>query len=95
MNQKKIAATLCVNRAKPRSCCHGKCYLTKQLSTDEKAQDTPLSGGSNLKFEIVLYSEKKTETRFFVIHDPLVHVSSYKDPISYQAIQAVFHPPQA
>jgi len=94
VNQKAIAATLCENRNKPRSCCHGKCYLTKQLNKDEKSQDLPLNGGSSLKFEVVLYSEKKMETHYLVINEKLIHVSRYTDPISQKVIDAVFHPPQ-
>jgi hypothetical protein len=94
MNQKTIAASLCENRFKPKSCCHGKCYLDKQLNKDEKSQDTPLNSGSNLKFEVVLYSEKKTETHHLLINDKPVHVSRYLEPISQKVIDAVFHPPQ-
>lgn len=95
MNQKIIAATLCVNRTKPKTCCQGKCYLGKQLNKDENSQNTPLNGGSNFKFEVVLYSEKKAETHHPVINDKPVHVSRYTDPISQKVIDAVFHPPQA
>ena len=94
VNQKAIAASLCENRNKPRSCCHGKCYLTKQLNKDERSQDIPLNGGSSLKFEVVLYSEKKVETHHPLINDKPVHVSRYTDPISQKVIGAVFHPPQ-
>jgi hypothetical protein len=95
MNQKIIAATLCENRTKPRTCCQGSCYLGKQLNKDENSQNTPLNGGSNFKFEVVLYSEKKTETHHILINDKPVHVSRYTDPISQKVIDAVFHPPQA
>ena len=95
MNQKIIAATLCENRTKPRTCCQGKCYLGKQLNKDENSQNTPLNGGSNFKFEVVLYSEKKAETHHILINDKPVHVSRYTDPISQKVIDAVFHPPQA
>jgi hypothetical protein len=95
MNQKVIAATLCENRTKPKTCCQGKCYLGKQLNKDENSQNTPLNGGSNFKFEVVLYSEKKAETHHMLINDKPVHVSRYTDPISQKVIDAVFHPPQA
>jgi hypothetical protein len=94
MNQKSIAATKCVNRFKPKSCCHGTCYLNKQLSKDEKSQDTPLNSGANFKFEVLLYSEKKAETRFIAISNNTVHQSRYIDPVSQQAIASVDHPPQ-
>ncbi|HEY8897709.1 MAG TPA: hypothetical protein VIM79_22945 [Niastella sp.] len=96
VNQKTIASILCVNRNKPRSCCHGKCYLEKQLNKDEKSQNTPLNGGSGFKFEVLLYSEKKAETRHqLVINDKPVHVSRYIEPISQKVIGSIFHPPQA
>lgn len=95
MNQKTIAATKCENRFKPKSCCHGACYLNKQLTTDEKSQDTPLNSGSSFKFEVLLYSEKKTETRFITVIDKTVHQSRYIDPVTQKAISSVDHPPQA
>ncbi len=95
LNQKAIAASLCENRFKPKSCCAGKCYLGKQLNKDEDSQNTPLNGGSGFKFEVVLYSEKKAETHHPLIDEKPVHVSRYTDPISQQVIKAVFHPPQA
>jgi hypothetical protein len=94
MNQKTIAASLCENRSKPKSCCHGKCYLGKQLNKDENSQNTPLQGGSGFKFEVVLYSEKKVESHHILINDKPVHVSRYIEPISQKVIDAVFHPPQ-
>jgi hypothetical protein len=95
MNQKTIAASLCENRFKPRSCCQGKCYLGKQLNKDENSQNAPLNGGSNFKFEVLLYNEKKAETHHLVFNDRLIHVSRYTDLISQKVIDAVFHPPQA
>ncbi|THU39721.1 hypothetical protein FAM09_14595 [Niastella caeni] len=94
MNQKAIAANLCENRTKPRSCCQGKCYLGKQLNKDENSQNTPLNGGPGFKFEVLLYSEKKARIHHLVYKDKPVHVSRYTDPISQKVIDAVFHPPQ-
>lgn len=34
INQNYIAKNLCENRNKPKSCCAGKCQLTKQLNKD-------------------------------------------------------------
>ncbi len=35
LNNRYIAASLCENRNKPASCCHGKCFLKKQLQKEE------------------------------------------------------------
>ncbi|MBS1637953.1 MAG: hypothetical protein JST26_18720 [Bacteroidetes bacterium] len=44
LNKKEIAANICENRMKPKSCCEGKCYLNKELSKEEKRQnDVPAS----------------------------------------------------
>jgi hypothetical protein len=95
MNQKKIAANLCENRFKPKSCCHGTCYLNKQLDKDEKSQNTPLNNGSGFKFEVLLYNENKTESHLLVFDDKPVHTSMYIEPVSQKLISSVFHPPQA
>ena len=36
LNEKYIAANLCENRNRPDCCCHGKCFLKKQLQKDEE-----------------------------------------------------------
>jgi hypothetical protein len=86
---------LCENRFKPRSCCHGKCYLNKQLKKEEKTQNSPLNNGSAFKFEVLLYAEKKAETQYTIEHRRPVHTARYVDPVSQTAIAAIFHPPQA
>ena len=93
VNQKAIAATRCENRFKPRSCCHGKCYLDKQLKKDENTQNTPLNNSSESKYEVLLYSEKKAETHYIITNEKLVHTSCYIDPVSQTAIAAIFHTP--
>ena len=40
LNQKEIAATLCVKKEIPNNCCQGSCHLTKQLET-QKENETP------------------------------------------------------
>src|SRR5438477_8508686 len=82
LNRKAIAATLCENRFKPKSCCHGTCYLRKQLAKDEKTQDSPFNNGSKEKFEVVLYSENRSETQLIVLRCKPVHISRYIQPVS-------------
>jgi hypothetical protein len=41
-NQKQLAATVCENKSKPKSCCQAKCYLDKELKKEDKRQsDSP------------------------------------------------------
>lgn len=46
INKDYVAANLCENRAKPRSCCKGKCYLKKQ---QEKSQSEELPASGNFQ----------------------------------------------
>lgn len=52
-NQKYIAANLCVNKAKPKSCCAGKCQLNKKLNKDSKDEKQSLERKLNKQSEIV------------------------------------------
>jgi hypothetical protein len=43
-NQKALAATVCENKNKPKSCCQAKCYLDKELKKEDQRQsDTPFT----------------------------------------------------
>ncbi len=55
LNQEQITALFCVNKRKPASGCHGKCYLKKQLDQ----ADTHAVPLSNLKalLELDLFTQ--------------------------------------
>ncbi len=36
--QQELAATVCENKDKPKSCCQAKCYLEKELKKEDKRQ---------------------------------------------------------
>ncbi|PWU04691.1 MAG: hypothetical protein C5B52_01030 [Bacteroidetes bacterium] len=93
LNQKYISKVLCENRAKPSTCCQGKCFLKKQMKQGES--NNQQSTGARL--------ENKTET--FNIHEAstiqIVQFTSI-DPNFTLAIHrevysgfpnSVFHPP--
>lgn len=45
IHKEYIAKNLCVNRDKPKSCCHGKCHMVKKLkkanpNTENDSKDT-------------------------------------------------------
>lgn len=39
-----IAKNLCVNRDKPKSCCHGKCHLKNQIEKSNESSDNDNKG---------------------------------------------------
>lgn len=93
INQKYISENLCVNKNKPRSCCHGKCYLGKQLVKDEKsdAQDLPQKGKE--KVDIQLFFETKNGSEI-IADKELPLLISYESAFTPQSYNAdCFRPP--
>lgn len=92
LNKKEIAETLCVNKAKPKSCCEGKCYLDKELKKEEKRQ-------SDLPAAIKDKSEKSPNTLIVLKHLPLTACFIQELAFPYQQAQShpapsdIFHPP--
>ena len=63
INQKYITEKLCINKNKPRSCCHGKCFLAKQLDKDEKSdeQSLPQRGKENTSIQLFFCNENNDD----------------------------------
>lgn len=93
INQRTIATTLCENRAKPNSSCHGKCYLRKQMATQEKQESAPLNGGKE-KFEVLLFNEVSKEMSVEPVTDISTHFPAYTATTIQQSAAAIFHPPR-
>ncbi|MBT2558524.1 hypothetical protein J7E24_12065 [Hymenobacter sp. ISL-91] len=53
LNQARIMARYCVNRARPELKCNGKCHLAKQLRQAEDDSSKVPAGSVRLKFELV------------------------------------------
>ena len=68
LNQKEIAATLCVKKEIPNNCCQGSCHLTKQLET-QKENETPDTKVENTE-EIIWGS------RMFIIAAAVIPIKS-------------------
>jgi hypothetical protein len=91
-----ISKNLCVNKDKPNSCCHGKCYLEKQLSKSTETSDTE-ERSTNKKIS------NKQVNEFLISHVSipqvteisLRHVLNTETIIISQDISAIFVPPEA
>ncbi len=94
INQRTIAATLCENRAKPNSDCHGKCYLRKQMTAQDKQESTPMNGGKE-KFEVFLFNEVAEEAHLELSIEISTRFPAYAAHIIQQDVAAIFHPPRA
>jgi hypothetical protein len=90
-----IAKNLCVNKDKPKSCCHGKCYLEKQLKKSTETSDTE-EKSSNKKIS------NKEVNEFIISHvsiPQLTEISLHQfinseTIIVSQVVTAIFVPPK-
>lgn len=91
LNKNYIATVLCINKAKPKLQCSGKCYLAKKLKEEEKQQQTP--NNRKEKFEVSPYflpaaicinnTGLVSKTTFFFIEEHIVAIYT----------PAIFRPP--
>lgn len=95
VNKDFIAKTLCINRAKPMSCCQGKCHLNKSLAQDESQQQTPGKSGQRDETPFHLFSPKNLVPKPVFIEIASLHSTRYIDPATSQYLQSDFEPPQA
>lgn len=93
LNKDFIAKKLCVNKAKPKLHCNGKCQMMKKLAEEENRNATN-NNSSKLKLQELAFSDKmNTPTPPAV---PYITLSYNQDkPILKHASPAssIFHPP--
>jgi hypothetical protein len=91
-NQKELAATVCENKNKPKSCCAAKCHLAKELKKEDKRQS---DSSSSLKDKT---EKSELRTGLFTFIFALATVDK-QNPIAYsrnlpnQFLISIFHPP--
>lgn len=96
VNYEYISKVLCVNKAKPKMHCNGKCHLMKELA---KAQETDKQTSSNKKNVTVgnvdLILEIRNDFSFLVFSGntkTTIH-SKYSNLYSQLNLYSIFHPP--
>jgi hypothetical protein len=92
LNRDFIVSNLCENRARPEMKCEGKCYLCKQLKSEEKKdQENPERRAEN-KFESLPFplgialTHPTPSTKTFAF-------PSFREDIYNSFTQSFFHPP--
>jgi hypothetical protein len=95
MNKNFIAKNLCVNRAKPKMHCNGKCQMMKRLAEEEKQNSSNNTNNSSKTKvqELVLSDVMNTPTFPLLTYVTLSYneeppVLKHDSPIS-----SIFHPP--
>ncbi|HTM92292.1 MAG TPA: hypothetical protein VL095_07740 [Flavisolibacter sp.] len=95
LNKDYIAQTLCVNKAKPKLNCHGKCQMMKRLVEEEKQNSSSTTNHpSKIQIQEVLYSNETVQLTIPLL---ISSASSYNEesPIFLHKVPApsIFHPP--
>jgi hypothetical protein len=92
LNKNYIAAILCENRNKANCCCHGKCFLKKQMQKDEDSGKNSVPVSKD-KFDVSLFCET-VSTNDFNSSIPDKLFSDHYLVKKYTALLSpVFHPP--
>lgn len=96
INKDFIAKNLCVNKDKPKCCCHGKCYLKKQLDKADNEQNSTGNTSQKDQQEVLFFAEEKSTLSFSPIREINIKHYSHEYSFSLQSRNgSIFHPPQA
>ena len=92
MNANYIATTLCENRDKPACCCHGKCFLKKQLQKDEDSNKNSLPFSKD-KYDVSLFCDSDSKNYFENRIPEKTFFDKYLLKKYSTVLSSVFHPP--
>ena len=92
LNGNYIASNLCENRNKPNSCCHGKCFLKKQMEKDDSEKSGPTASKVNL--EILWFFEEDPAEPFTCVSS-VPFIDGYILKSYHTTLSSCFHPPAA
>jgi len=93
-NQDAIAKKLCVNKAKPKMHCNGKCQLMKKLQEEEKSDKENSERKIENKTDIVFIKRSYTSMQCEMKYEIQNIFSLYKEPVVSIYLTDIFHPPQ-
>jgi hypothetical protein len=92
LNENYIVTTLCENRDKPACCCHGKCFLKKQLQKDEDASKNSLPFSKD-KFDVSLFCENDSKNYYKNQIAEKIFSDKYLLKKYSTVLSSIFHPP--
>jgi hypothetical protein len=95
VNQASITARFCVNKARPRLHCNGKCYLAKQLRRAENGPGKAPAGAlAKVKLEVVAPSHFHLQAPSWAGPvAPLGYAPAVARPDAAAPTRGIFHPP--
>lgn len=96
VNYEYISKVLCVNKAKPKLKCNGKCHLMKELAKTSESE-TPIPSSKKIAYhelEVLFFEEIKSFKITSIYFDKKQIVNNnYSDLYSYLISDSVFRPP--
>jgi hypothetical protein len=92
LNQKYIAAELCVNKDKPEMHCNGKCYLAKKIKQAEEKEKSLEQQSQKNRFQEALITQKLKIDYPLTIIVKKSSFESSSDLPKYSS--SIFHPPK-
>jgi hypothetical protein len=96
VNYEYITKVLCINKAKPKLKCNGKCHLMKELAKTSESE-TPISSNKKIashELEVLFFEEIKSFKIIPIYLDKNQFLNSnYSDLYSYLNSDSVFRPP--
>ena len=96
VNYDYISTVLCINKAKPKLQCNGKCHLMKELAKTSESE-TPISSNKKIasqELEILFFEEIKSFKIASNFFDKIQLLNSnYSNLYSYLNSDSVFRPP--
>jgi hypothetical protein len=95
LNKDFIAKNLCVNKAKPKLHCNGKCQMMKKLAEEEK-QNSSSNSNNNIKIKVLELVFCHEVNKAYVPAPTSATLSYNEEPplLKHDApIGSIFHPP--
>ncbi len=95
-NQKAITEKYCINKAKPKLHCNGKCYLNKKINQLNQADNSRgnQKEENNITIKLDPYTVQITNFKHISTITQLTNFGVYQNPIFiYSFSKGVFRPP--
>ena len=96
VNYEYISKVLCINKAKPKLQCNGKCHLMKELAKASEGE-TPISSNKKItaqELEVLFFEEIKSfKITSIYFEEKQTTITNYSDLYFYLNSDSVFRPP--
>ena len=95
LNKDFIAQNLCVNKAKPKLHCNGKCQMMKKLAEEEKQNSTSNTSNTiKIKVQETVFCDKINKPTFPQLTYAAPSYNEEPALLKYTSpISSIFHPP--